>query len=467
MEVVELLKLFAILLLVVGNAFFVGAEIALTSARRSRIQQLADAGNSSAQMVQTLHAEPERFYSVTQIGITLMSLALGAIGVVTITTLTEPTIDWAATRLSIFIAPQSAHAVAHTTAQVFAFVAISVLHIVGGELAPKVYAFHKPEVLSLAVARLINLLHRILYPFIWFLNHASNGLLRVLGQKDLAGPGGGHFSISEEELRTILASSETHGILDASESAMIRGVFDLGERTAKDVMVPRTNITGIPNQATIADALKQFRKDRHHRYPVYDGTIDKIVGILSIKELLMNIESDSAIHDKRVAEIMLPVLVIPGSQTLNFLLREFTSSRQQMAIVIDEFGGTAGLVTFEDVMEEVVGEYEDEFSPGRPPVTKKGPTSPMVFNGQSPLSEVALQTDLDIPVGDYSTLAGLVYHRLGRVPGVGDFVELDGFKLTVEEMHEHRITQVGLEAGGTDNEQSLKKAEVDKPPSLN
>jgi CBS domain containing-hemolysin-like protein len=221
------IKLFGILLLIMGNAFFVGSEIALTSARRSRIHQLAEHGDSAAKIVQILHSEPERFYSVTQIGITLMSLALGAIGISTITTILNPLTNFVVAHLSAIVPRPSAHYVAEITAQIIAFIFISALHIVGGELAPKVYAFHKPVRTSLSVARTINRLFRLLSSVIWLLNYASNNLLRLLGQKDLASPISGHLSISEEELRSILVASESEGILEPEETAMIQAVFDL------------------------------------------------------------------------------------------------------------------------------------------------------------------------------------------------------------------------------------------------
>jgi CBS domain containing-hemolysin-like protein len=446
MEMIVILKLVAIVFLIVGNAFFVGTEIALTSARRSNIQHLADSGNKRAKVVQSLHAEPERFYSVTQIGITLMSLALGAIGVVTITTVSEPAIDYTATHLSSIIPPGSAHRLAHTTAQVFAFIFISTLHIVGGELAPKVYAFHKPEILSLAVARPVQVIHWILFPFIWFLNHAANGLLRLFGQKDLTGPGGGHFSISEEELRTILVSSETHGVLNATKSAMLRGVFDMEERLAREIMVPRLRIIGIPKEATLNDAMNVFRQERHHRYPVYDKTIDRIIGVLSIKELLNNVNFDALPEESNttVADIMLPVLIIPGTNSLAAVLQEFKTNRQQMALLIDEYGGTIGMITLEDILEEIVGEYEDEYSPQRM-VQPEGIGGRFMINAQSPLTDLRNHIDLEIPPGDYTTLAGFVLDRLSRFPDVGDEIEIAGYKLKVEALDRHRITRVSAQ----------------------
>jgi CBS domain containing-hemolysin-like protein len=350
------IKLFGILLLIIGNAFFVGSEIALTSARRSRIHHLAEHGDSAAEIVKILHSEPERFYSVTQIGITLMSLALGAIGISTITTVLSPLINFIVAHLSAIVPRPSAHYVAKISAQIIAFIFISALHIVGGELAPKVYAFHKPVRTSLAVARTINRLYRLLSSVIWLLNHASNGVLRLLGQKDLASPISGHLSISEDELRSILVASESEGILEPEETAMIQAVCDLEEHSAGEIMVPRTKIVSLPKDMTIKEFLEIFQHERHHRYPVYDTHIDNIVGILSIKEVLNHVGHLEMAQNIElpISAIMLPPYVVPETKSLSSLLADFKAHRQQMAIVIDEFGGTAGIVTLEDILADLL-----------------------------------------------------------------------------------------------------------------
>ncbi|MFH2218714.1 MAG: hemolysin family protein [Pseudomonadota bacterium] len=441
------IKLFGIFLLILGNAFFVGSEIALTSARRSRIHQLAEHGDSAAKIVKILHSEPERFYSVTQIGITLMSLALGAIGISTITTALNPLINFVVAPLSAIVPRPSAHYVAEISAQIMAFMFISALHIVGGELAPKVYAFHKPVRTSLAVARTINGLYRLLSSVIWLLNSASNSLLRFLGQKDLASPISGHLSISEDEIRSILVASESEGILEPEETAMIQAVFDLEEHSADEIMVPRTKIVSLHKDMTVKAFLEIFRQDRHHRYPVYDKDIDNIVGILSIKEVLNNIspEEMSQKIELPISEIMLSPYVVPETKSLRSLLADFKAYRQQMAIVIDEHGGTAGIVTLEDILEEVVGEYEDEFSSAPQFITTKGKEEKIIIDPSIYLEDLERMINLSFPVGDYKTLAGLIYTRLDRVPEVGDSVQLPGCKITVESMEMHRITQVGLE----------------------
>lgn len=443
MDALTSAKLAAIILLILGNAFFVASEIALTSARRSRIAQLAAEGNSSARIVQMLHANPERFYSVTQIGITLMSLALGAIGIATFTIVTDPWVVLVFSHLG-FLGEFSSEPVAHTVAQALAFLIVSTLHIVGGELAPKVYAFHKPEALSLNVARLINLLYRLFRWFIWLLNHMSNGLLRLFGQRDMTGPGGGHFSISEEELRTILVASESAGVLGATETAMIRGVFDLEKHTAGEVMTPRNLVVGVPIDSTIEEALAIFRSDRHHRYPVFDGNIDRIVGILSIKELLNRIDLNKGTADgaQPIRDLILPTYVIPEAMSLKTLLKEFRAKRQQIATVIDEFGGTAGLVTLEDVLEEIVGEYEDEFSSRSKSLRIRKHGDRLLVDPRIRVDEFTEAVGCPIPPGDYTTLSGFIYQRLERIPLVNDRVELPGCVLTVEQLDGPRIVQI-------------------------
>jgi len=441
MDYIELLKLVIILLLVAGNAFFVGSEIALTSARRSKIQQLVDLGNRNAKAVQLLHKQPERFYSVTQIGITLVSLALGAIGITTITGITEPGIDYMATHLSAIIPPSSAHSVAHTVASIFAFIFISFLHIVGGELAPKVYAFHNAVKLSLAVGRIVNQLYRLLFGVIWLLTHASNGLLRLFGQHNLVGPAGGHFSISEEELRTILMASEREGVLNPEETQMIRGVFDLDEQKVADVMVSRVSIIALPADSTVGDSLAVARESKHSRYPVYEDSIDNVVGMLLIKDLLDHVETDEG-RNLKIKKIMRPAYIVPETKPLDLLLAKFKENRRQMAIVMDEFGGTAGMVTLEDIIEEIVGDVDDEYSITEKFITNKGDVT--LIDARVEMDELCSNIEFPFPEGDYNTLAGLIYAHLARVPEVGDMVELPGGRLTITVMDGNRITQASF-----------------------
>ena len=440
-------KLFLILLLVIGNAFFVGSEIALTSARRSRIKQLATTGNKSAKIVQVLHDEPERFYSVTQIGITLVSLGLGAIGMVTLTQIIDPPIVQA---FGVFGDSKEVVGWAHTFSYVVAFIVISFMHVVGGELAPKVLAFHKAVPMSLSVARIIKWMHAIMRPLIWIMNKSSNGLLWLFGQRDLAAHGEGHFSMTGEEIRTILSASEQEGALDPQLTKMLRGVFDLDDHTARDAMIPRTEMDAVPETATVADALALYKEDLRERYPIYQNTVDNIIGVVSMKQVLNTIASaensgntTSFAHfaELSVRDVMMPAYYVPDTMPLSTLLNDFTSNRRQIAIVLDEYGGTEGLITLEDILEEIVGDYEDEFTPRHRHIKKEDQHS-YIINGSVRVTELEPKLNYPFPTGDYVTLGGLINHRLGRIASVDDVVDLEGARLKVLEMDKHRVTKV-------------------------
>ena len=441
-------NLVLILVFVAGNAFFVGSEIAISSARRSRIRQLAEDGDKRAARVEMLHNEPERFYSVTQVGITLVSLGLGAVGMETISNLTDSSF---VKLFSLFGNSEALIKAAHTVSYVFAFVVISFLHVVAGELAPKVLAFHKAEQLSMAVGWSINILYLTFRPLIYVMKLSSNALLWVFGQRDLGGGHGeSHFTMSVEEIRMILSASEKDGTLAREETEMIRGVFKLDEHTVREAMIPRTEIRALAQEETLATALRYFRDMPHARFPVYDKSLDRITGVVAIKELLtvMAESSGETLEDvsrKPVSDFAQAPYIVPNSKLLSDLLKDFKRTRQQMAVVIDEYGGTEGIITLEDILEEIVGEYEDEFTRQARRV-KKLVGSQYEIDASMRVSDLEALLDFPFPKDDdYVTLAGLFYKKLGSVPRVGDSVMLEGARLTVIEMDNHRITLLKFE----------------------
>jgi putative hemolysin len=459
------LNLGLILLFVAGNAFFVGSEIAISSARRSRIKQMAEMGDKNAKIVEKLHNEPERFYSVTQVGITLVSLGLGAVGMETISTLMDPGF------VSLFGFLGGSEALvkaAHTTSYVFAFIVISFLHVVAGELAPKVLAFHKAEVLSLAVGWVINLLYVVMKPLIHVMKLSSNALLWLFGQRDLAHSGEGHFTMTVEEIRMILSASEKDGMLEPEETQMIRGVFDLDERTVRDAMVPRTQIYGLSSDKTLADALRMFRDVPHARFPVYHESIDHIVGIVAIKELLGVMAESSGqtleeVSRRPVLEFVNEPFIVPNSKPLSEMLKEFKRARQQMAIVIDEYGGTEGVITLEDILEEIVGDYEDEFTHQRRRV-RKLEGSQYEIDASMRVSDLEPLIHYPFPLdAEYVTLAGLIYKQLGRVPKTGESIDIPSARLVVMEMDNHRITKVRFEDLALNDDGSVSLADDNSP----
>ena len=454
-----------ILLFVAGNAFFVGSEIAISSARRSRIKQMADMGDKSAKTVEMLHNEPERFYSVTQVGITLVSLGLGAIGMETISNLTDASF---VSLFSLFGESETLTKAAHTTSYAFAFVVISFLHVVAGELAPKVLAFHKAEAISLAVGWIVNWMYMVFKPLIYFMKLASNGLLWIFGQRNLAHEGEGHFTMSVEEIRMVLTASEKDGVLAPEETQMIRGVFNLDEHTVREAMVPRTEIMALSKGETLSDALRMFRDVPHSRFPVYDQTIDHIIGIVSIKELLSVMaessgESLEEVSRRAVGDFAKQPLVVPDSKLISEMLKQFKQTRQQVAIVIDEYGGTEGLISLEDILEEIVGDYDDEFSHQVRQVKK-------LEGSQFEVDASIRLTDLDPIIGypfepdpDYVTLAGLIYKTLGRVPEVGEAINIPSARMVIMEMDHHRITKVRFEDIALDENGKIVLADTKSP----
>ncbi|MBK8074955.1 MAG: HlyC/CorC family transporter [Kineosporiaceae bacterium] len=441
-------KLILILVFIAGNAFFVGSEIAISSARRSRMRQLAEEGDKRAARVEMLHNEPERFYSVTQVGITLVSLGLGAVGMETIAELLAPRVVDLVARFGDHPALTNA---AHTVAYVVAFVTVSFVHVVAGELAPKVLAFHKAEQLSMAVGRVINIMYLTLRPLIYVMKLASDALLRLFGQRNLDGHGESHFTMSVEEIRMILSASEKDGKLAPEETEMIRGVFELDEHTVREAMIPRTQIRALAKDDTVGQALQFFRDVPHARFPVYDGNLDRIVGIVSIKELLTAMAETTGddlrrVSGRRVSEFARAPFLVPNSRLQSDILKDFKRTRQQMAVVIDEYGGTEGIITLEDILEEIVGDYEDEWTHRQAKRVRKLLGSQYEVDASMRISD--LQELLDFPFpedDDYTTLAGLCYKVLGKIPQVGDTVPLEGARLTVLEMDNHRITLVRFE----------------------
>ena len=460
------LRLAVILLLVAGNAFFVGSEIAISSARRSRIRQLAEDGDGRARTVQLLHEEPERFYSVTQIGITLVSLGLGAVGMETLHTVIDPYV------VAIFTAlgdHDALHHSAHVVSYVIGFVVVSFIHIVGGELAPKVLAFHKAVPISLRVGRLINLLYLAFRPLISVMKAASDLLLRISGQGNLGGHGESHFTMSVEEIRMILEASEKDGMLDPGETDMIRGVFELDEQTVREAMVPRTQIRALEEDTSLGDALRYFRDIPHARFPVYVDSLDKITGVVAIKELLTYVAEHSGSDDfkhaskKHVKDFAKAPFFVPDSKTLDTLLADFKRTRQQLAVVIDEYGGTKGIITLEDILEEIVGDYEDEFTRSTRQIRKLEGSS---YEIEASMRIADLEDRVPFPFpedDDYVTLAGLFYKAFGGVPKAGDTVALDGGRLTVLEMDNHRITLLRFEDTAVAADGTVRLADETSP----
>jgi CBS domain containing-hemolysin-like protein len=431
-----------VLFLVLLNAFFVAAEFALVAVRRSRIDQLAAEGDRGAAVVQRTLRDLERYISGTQLGITLASLALGWIG--------EPALAALVDRGLAFVGINPPSAIVHSgVAIAVAFMIITFLHIVLGELAPKSLALVMPERVSKLVALPLMGFSRVMSPFIWVLNGAANWLLRLVGVQP-ASEGGENGSAvhSPEELRLLVMQARAHGTLDENDSKMLAGVFDFHEKKAYDVMRPRTDIVAIDEDADASEVRAIVQRERYSRYPVYRETLDDIVGIFVAKDLWTYDGREPFALAAHVREPM----YVPATRSAMRVLDDLRKTRAQLAIVLDEFGGTAGLVTMEDLIEEVVGDIADEHDPlSRDAMMLDGV---LEVTGTMSLVDARSNHRLTIPDGDWTTVGGYAFSTLGRLPRVGDRVPFPGGELEVVAMDGRRVAALRVhrptspEAGG-------------------
>ncbi len=422
-----LLRLGAVLLLVAINGFMVAAEFALVGARRSRIDQMAAEGVGGAKRVQEALAHLDRYISATQLGITLASLGLGWIG--------EPALASLIDRLLGLFGMPISEGQAHTAASItVAFLIITFLHIVFGELAPKSLALIAPEAVSRHVARPLMIFAQIMKPFIATLNGTANFILRLAGIAPMSEASRVH---SPEELRLIVMQARAHGTLDESDSAMLAGVFDFHEKKARDVMRPRTEIVAIPVDSTEEEVWEILRRERYSRYPIYEESLDDVCGVFLAKDLWLR---DGDAPPFELKSLVREALYVPDSRPAERVLDDLRKTRAHMAVVLDEYGGTAGILTMEDLVEEVIGDIADEYDM----LTRTSIETNGVLELAGSLSLIDVRSDyhLAIPEGEWSTLGGYVFSSLGRLPRVGDRVPFPGGELEVVAMDGRRVAAV-------------------------
>ena len=343
------LALIAVLLIVLANGFFVAAEYALVTVRRTRVQELVDQGNRRARRVADLQTNPAKFISAIQLGVTLSSLALGAIGEPVISQLLDSPLD---------LLPQSWHGgVALTVSAVLAFTILSFFHVVLGEIVPKSYTLQHAERISMAVAGPIAFFYALFRPFIWVLVCGQQRGAAWLGLPPEARRTAVH---SEEELKMLVNASREQGVLEEDEQAMLHKVFAFADKDAQDVMVPRPDVVALPLEMPVSELLRLMLQHPYTRYPVFEGDLDDIVGVLHVRDLFAALH-DRGIDNVDVRALLRPAIVVPETKRLDELLAEFRATSNHMAIVVDEYGSVAGLATLEDLLEEIVGEIGDEF----------------------------------------------------------------------------------------------------------
>ncbi|MBF0295189.1 MAG: HlyC/CorC family transporter [Magnetococcales bacterium] len=461
-------KLVAILALVAGNAFFVGSEVAITAARRSRIKQLADMGDKNAQIVKLLHEEPTRFYAVTQIGITLVSMALGYIGMDAFKELMAPGFT---ALFATLMDPESAASWGNLTGLIMGFVIVSFLHVVGGELAPKVLAYHKAEAMSCGVGWIVNGLYVVWIPVIWLMNKASNWLLTVCGQGDIVGSGGGHgesSSMSLDELNLVVNASASSGSIQQDLGRMLQGVLDLDEERVENAMIPKPDVRALATNATIGDALEIFAKTSHYTYPVMDG--DKVIGTIFMKRLVRMLEEN---RDNLAAFLQQPIqtlmrtdpIILPSNVKLNQAWKEFRDNRRQFAVVVNEHGSLVGILTPADIISRLMGRYPGDELLTKPENIRKLKGSQWEISGQTRVSDLELVLNFPFPrETGYVTIGGLVFSRLGRIPEVGDVVKLDNGRLQILEIEEMRVVKVLFQILAVNNQGTWSLADADSPP---
>jgi CBS domain containing-hemolysin-like protein len=417
------LRLTIVMVLVAMNGFMVAAEFALVGTRRSKIAQMASEGDRSAAIVQRSLRELDRYISATQLGITLASLALGWVGEPALASL----IDGLLARLGL----PAGDLVVHSSAAIItAFLIITFLHIVLGELAPKSLALVMPEAVSKLVIRPLIVFARVMAPFIWALNGTANAILRLLR---IQPAGESQHVHSAEELRLLVAQAGAHGALDESDSAMLAGVFDFHEKRARDVMRPRTEMVALHVDAGEDEVWDVLRRERYSRYPVYEESIDDIVGVFLAKDLFLYVGDEPFELRRFVRE----ALYVPDTRPAELVLDDLRKTRAHLAVVLDEYGGTAGMLTMEDLVEEVVGDIADEYDQRER--TSLEMNGVLELAGSLSLVDVRSDHRVPIPEGDWTTLGGYAFSALGRLPRVGDRVTFPGGELEVVAMDGRRV----------------------------
>ena len=421
------LGLALVVVLVLCNAFFVAAEFALVGARRTRLEELANTGDGKARLARRAVQSLDRYISATQLGITLASLGLGWIGEPALASLIGKVLGWL---------PSTVASIAtHGIASVIAFLIITVLHIILGELVPKALALLFPEAISRWVAAPLIGFSWIMAAPIALLNGTANRLLHLMG----VSPPGEHERLhSPEEIRLLVEQSEEGGSLLKQDARLLEGVFEFSEKSAQEVMTPRTSIAALEQDLTIEDAADEVARNGRSRYPVYAESLDEIVGIVHAKDILAALRREPKAG---VRTVMRDPLFVPGTREVEDVLTDMKRLKSHMAVVLDEYGGTAGLVTMEDLLEEIVGDIFDEHD--RPEIARQDAGAALI-DGAMPITEFNTEHDTALDDTDYTTIGGWVFGALGRLPKSGDRVTAGERVLEVAEMDGRRVRSVRL-----------------------
>lgn len=420
-----------IFILILANGFFAASEIAIIAMRKSRIDALVEKGVKCAAVIARLKNDPDRFLATVQIGVTVVAAFASAIGGAVAIAYLEPQIA----ALPLPLASRWSQAIA----LLVVVVPISYLSLVIGELVPKSLALRYSEQIACFLARPIDLLARATAPAVKLLTASSNLVLKLFGGKDVEGAS----FISVDEVKSLIREGAARGIFNQTEEELIHSVFEFADTPAKAVMIPRTEIHAIEAGTSLADAARSFVESGFSRIPVYEGELDKIIGILYNKDVFKALQEKS---DFKIRDHLHPAFFVPSTLPISELLKQLQRRHLAMALVVNEFGEVEGLATLEDLVEEIVGEIRDEYDREERGPVERLPDGSMVIKGSALLKD--LKTDFDLPFeesSDYHTLAGFMLAKLKRIPRGGEWVEENGYKLTIVDMEGRRILKIKLE----------------------
>jgi len=416
------LQIVVVLVLVLGNAFFVAAEYALVTARRSRLSELAERGSLRARLALRIMDSPVRFIGTVQLGITGFSIALGAVG--------EPIVEhWIDDPL-----------LSTGVAFLLAFAFVTYLHVTLGELVPKAIALTKNESTALWVALPIEAVYVVTYPLVWFLQQSANAFTRLFGIQPAPA---GIIAHTEEDIRMIVAQAEEGGVIEEAEEEMVYKVFDFADKEVHEVMVPRPEVVALSVDLPTQECLAAVIDSPYTRYPVYRDSLDDVIGILHVRDLFKALY-DRGIEHVEIEELVRPAYMVPETKDLGAMLAEFRRTNQHIAIVVNEYGSFEGIVTLEDLLEEIVGEIEDEYDLPDESVQRVDDDRIRV-DGTFPIDDFNEQFQQQLPQEDYHTVAGFVFGQLGRAAEAGDEIVHDGLRFHVLEVDGPRIERLEIE----------------------
>ncbi|RFU60102.1 hemolysin family protein [Bacillus sp. V59.32b] len=430
------IKLGMVVILIALTAFFVASEFAIVKVRSSRINQLVEEGHRSALAAKKVTTHLDEYLSACQLGITVTALGLGWLGEPTVEQLFRP----------LFERMELNDSAAHLLSFFIAFIFMTYIHVVVGELAPKTAAIQKAEQITLLFAKPLILFYRILFPFIWVLNGSARVLTGLFGLKPASEKEVAH---SEEELRMILSDSYESGEINQSEFKYVNKIFEFDERIAKEIMVPRTAMITIEKDIPLPEIIDIIQKEKFTRYPVTDGDKDNVIGMVNIKTLYTATITEKNAATLKVEDFMTPIIRVLEKSPIHDLLLKMQKEGTHMAILSDEYGGTAGLVTVEDILEEIVGEIRDEFDQDERPLIQKLKENHYIFDAKTLIHEVSDTLGIEMPEQDIDTLGGWILTEKSDVQ-MDDVLEFGGYLFKVKELDGHHILYVEVESMGSE-----------------